>query len=381
MLRYWLFIFIIFIISCTVGQGNTIWPPESSNFLSPVLSPFDDGSDHKILIANSLSENVTLLERKNKIWTSTQNTLKTGQSPSAIKIRGDRCYILNSLSHALQIIDITSQSIINEISTGISSNPMDFDFVDDNTLIITTYITNEILIMDISDDFNDDSRIKKAISLSDEIVLPRDEDVIQTWARPGGVVVINDFAYVALANLQSFHTAGGPGLVVQVSLKTNSITNINTLSGRDTTGLINSERYPDRLIVISAGVYSIFDGFIGNGKVESINLNTLEIFQSIDLSGAPFSGVIGHDDLLYLENAKDNRLLRVDLKLGTELDDIELPQYGPGLSYISSLGTLPGLILATEFNSDKIYILDPSSGSLLGDLATGDGPDCMAILY
>ena len=41
---------------------------------------------------------------------------------------------------------------------------------------------------------------------------------------------------------------------------------------------------------------------------------------------------------------------------------------------------MPGLLLATNFNSDRLHIVDPSDGTMLAELGTGDGPDAMAVI-
>ena len=105
------------------------------------------------------------------------------------------------------------------------------------------------------------------------------------------------------------------------------------------------------------------------------------MFQAVSVDGSPYGGVIGPEDILLMENGKTSDILRVDIKTGITLESVHLPDYGAMFSYASSLAVLPGLILATNFNSDLLHIIDPDTGIILAELQTGDGPDAMAVVY
>ena len=112
-----------------------------------------------------------------------------------------------------------------------------------------------------------------------------------------------------------------------------------------------------------------------------MDLKTGEIFQVIEVGGAPFGGAIGPNDVLYLENGMMGIILKVDLINGHELTGIELPTYGTSFNYASAIFPLPGLICATDFNSDRLYLIDPVTDSILTELLTGDGPDSIVQVY
>ncbi|MCX6647595.1 MAG: hypothetical protein NTY09_14730 [bacterium] len=361
---------------CTVGRGSGVFPPESDIEARPALSLDDDGSDHRIIIANGLSENTTLVERTDETWHVTQGVFQTGMSPSQIILHDGLCYIVNSLSNSIQIVDPYELKIVREISTGAGTNPNFLAFINDTDALVSCYLSNEVLLIDLSEGIGTENRIIKSIALPDSENLPHDEGDI-TYARPGGIAVVDNIAFVACSNLNQIHEAGGPGIIVEIDIDKIEIARIQELNGRNTVQVLHSPRFPDRIVVMSAGDHTVADGFVGNGMVESIDINSGKIFQSVNVDGSPYGGAIGPGDILFMENAKEGNVLRVDLKTGTVLDSFKLPEYGLSLSFASSIVALPGLILATNFNSDLLSLIDPMTGEILAELQTGDGPDAM----
>jgi len=369
---------VVLLTGCTVGSGNGIFPPGADMSAEPPVSGLDDGRDYRILVANGLGETITLVERENETWSVTENVMQTGQSPNELIYHNGHCYLVNSLSNSIQIFDPNTFETVREISTGAGTNPMDIDFYTGEIAVVTCHLSNEIVLIDISED-PDGDRILDRIAMPSSDELPHDEGVT-TYARPGGICVVENTAYVACANLDVFSTAGGPGILVEIDLETRELANTIVMNGRNTSQVLYSQRFPARLIVMSAGDYEGVTGYTGNGMVESIDLNSGEIFQAIEINGAPLSGVIGQDDILHCENASEGKVIRLDLHTGLELDGYSLPDYGEQFSFASSLISLPGLLLVTNFNSDRLHIIDPSNGEILAELATGDGPDSISLV-
>ncbi len=373
-------VLVLLLTGCTVGRGTGAFPPAADLNAQPGIGPDDDGRDYRILVANGLSENITMIDRRDGVWSVSQNIVATGQAPNQMLVRNGLCYVVNSLSNSIQIIDVETLDVVREISTGPGTNPVFMDFTDDHTAIASCYLTNEVLLIDVEPDTSPEDRIIGRIPLPPSTDLPRDEDDIPTNAGPGGLAVVGDRCYVACSNLKAVHVAGGPGLLAVIDIPSRSVQRMIELSGRDTVQVIHSPRFPERLIVLSAGDNDPAIGFVGNGTVESLNLDTGEIFQVIEVAGAPFGGAIGPDDILLMENGKEGVVLRVDLFSGVELQAFELPTYGEPLSYASSILALPGLVCVTNFNADRFYLLEPDSGEILAQLATGDGPDAMVLV-
>ena len=115
--------------------------------------------------------------------------------------------------------------------------------------------------------------------------------------------------------------------------------------------------------------------------MESVDLASNEVFQVIEMDGAPLDGEVGPNEVIFLENAKEGKILKADLIDGTELQGIELPKYGTIFNYASSIAILPGLICATDFNTDRLYLIDQSMEDVIAELNTGDGPDSIVVVY
>jgi hypothetical protein len=370
---------VVIITGCTVGRGSSVLPDSANTAAQPSLGNNDSGRDCSLLVANSLSETISRVDRKNGKWTVTQNILPTGQAPNQLTMRDGLCYVVNSLSNSIEIIDPVAMTILREISTGKGTNPVFMDFIDSDTAFVTCYLSNEVFLIDLRAETDSENRIIAGIAMPSPPELPHDPG-ISTQARPGGIAITSGFAYVACSNLKMYHVAGGPGVLVEIDISDREISGIYELSGRDTISVLHSPRFPDRLIIASAGSYEIADGFVGDGKVESFNLESKGLFQAVAVDGAPFGCVVGPDDILFLENGKEGSVLRVDLHAGIELDHFRLPDYGAPMTYASSLAVDSGILLATDFNTDRLYIIEPDTGSILGELATGDGPDAMVWL-
>lgn len=371
---------LLLLVGCTVGRGSTVFPPEADVQAQPPLSHNDDGADHRLLIANGLSENITLIERTDGVWSVTADAIETGQSPNFMTVRDGTCYLVNSLSNSIQIIDPENLETVREISTGAGTNPMVLDFVGETIVMVSCYLSNEVLMIDISEGTPFNERILKRIAMPEGDELPHDTGKA-SYARPGGLDVVGDRCYVACANLSMVHVAGGPGVLAVIDASSGEITDRIELAGRDTISVLHSDRLPERLIILSAGNYEPGTGFAGDGKVESLDITSGEIFQVIEIDGAPFGGTVGPDDVLFLENGKTAEVVRVDLREGIQLDGWALPSYGEPVSYASAIIALPGFLAATNFNADRMYLLDPKDGSILAELATGDGPDAIAAVY
>ncbi|MFH1676515.1 MAG: hypothetical protein ABIC40_05765 [bacterium] len=365
-------------VGCTIGSGDAIFPPEADLEAQPSLGKNDDGKDLRVLVANGLSETISLIERTYGIWKTEPNILPTGSSPNQLVVRGNTAYLVNSLSNSIQIIDLDSMTTVREISTGAGTNPMSIEFIDNEKALVTCYISNDVRLIDLGDNVSPENLIVTKIPLPSGDDLPRDDGVLKTYARPGGMAIVDDTCYIACSNLESYHLAGGPGVLVEIDINDLSVGRIHVLSGRDTISVLYSARFPDRLVVVSAGSYTPESGFTGNGAVESLDLPTGEIFQVINVDGAPFNGVIGPDDILYMENGKESKVLRADLHEGVQLEGFQLPTYGGSLSYASAILSCPGLLLVTNFNADRFYIISPDDGEMLAELQTGDGPDALA---
>ena len=221
--------------------------------------------------------------------------MPTGQGANQALVRGDKCYIVNSLSNAVQVIDTKTLAILGEISTGAGTNPEDMDFIDDNTAAVSCYLTNEVVIENLDFAKPQSERVIARIPMPSSDQLPHDPGK-STKAGPGGIAVIGDKCYAVCANLSNVHVAGGPGILVEIDIPSRTIVSTTAASGRDTIGLLYSGRFPERLDNHICRRLFTYEGFVGAGMVESYDLTAGKIFQSVKVDGLPFDGAVGPDE-------------------------------------------------------------------------------------
>jgi len=198
---------------CTIGSGAGSFPPLADLEASPPLGIRDDGHDRKMLIGDGLGETLTLVDRTDGVWRVSRDVLPIGQGVSQMLIRNGICYIVNALSNSIQIVDPVKLKTIGEISLGAGTNPEFMDFVDDHTAVVSCYLTNEVVLVDLSPAADPHDRILARIPMPTGNRLPHDPG-IPTAARPGGIAALGDQCYVACANLSMMHVAGDRKSVV-----------------------------------------------------------------------------------------------------------------------------------------------------------------------
>ena len=340
------------------------------------LQLFGNGSG-KLIIVNNLAETLGTFYIKNEAVNN--NILTIGQSPNQIVIKNNLAYVVNSLSNSIQIIDLSNNSTIREISLGAGKNPMNIAIINSNKAYVTNFMANTIDVIDPSQS-STQNQIIKSISLSSGVNLPKDEGVTLNAARPQGAVIKNGKLYVCLANFSAEgYTAGGPGLVCVIDTTTDKILKIIQLNGRNANGIYTDDNLFNKIYVACTGTW------IGDGTIEVIDTSTDTLSKTYNTGGAPGS-IIVHDDKVYVGD------------IGTGEVDIfnkDTNSSSPSINRIvlnqtiwnENYGMIGGLALEkngnlyiTEFNSDKLYVLDTNIDEIKkGPYTVGDGPSAVAI--
>ena len=349
-------------------------------------TPLDPGipvDGTRILVANSLGETLSQFIYTNDAYLTQNDLMPTGSAPNFILINDDKGYILNSTSNSVLVFDTLTMSVIFEASVGTGKSPYNMAFVNDDELIITNFVANDCVRMNISENYTGD-RIKATIPMPSGIDLPKDSGVVTTSATPEAVVVVDSNAYVTLANLDmSTFAAGGPGLIGIIDLTTNQFMGTVQTTGRNTVGLCPNPVFPNELFVLSAGDIDT-DTFqwLDNGKIDVFTTNSPGITHSVDVDGAPFEMVVASNGYGYIADASAGKILTLDtinLTFGSTIQVVE----GSGLSYISGLAIGPNYLLyAIEFNNDQLVIIDTASDNeIVQRISTGDGPDAITVIW
>lgn len=306
----------------------------------------------------------------------------TGSAINHTVYRDGLLYAVCSLSNSVVVYD-RDLRVVREISVGEGTNPMSLAFVGDDLAWVTDLVADDVRLIDLGPGVAASERVSAIVEMPAGDALPRDAGVAQSWARPGGAVVVGERLFVALAHLSGQYVAGGPGLLAVIDTATRELEAVIELNGRDTVQVVyDSAR--EVVWAVSAGDFLSGEGFIGNGLLEAIDPATLAVVEQIEIDGAPYELLLGDGSTAYLGNGGDGRLLVVDLDSGAQLDSIDLRRHAgeAGLSFVSALATdAAGLLYVAELNSDYLYVLDPAyNHEIVADFLVNDGPDTLTFI-
>jgi hypothetical protein len=309
--------------------------------------------------------------------------MPTGSAPNQILINGDVGYILNSTSNSVLAFNVQTMMMIFEASVGAGKSPYNMDFINSDELIITNFVGNDCVRMNISENYTGD-RIKATIPMPSGLNLPKDSGVVATSATPESVFVYDNKAFVTLANLDTTtFTAGGPGLLGIIDLTNNQFNSTIQMTGRNTVGLCQNPYAPYQLFVLSAGdMDSNSWAWLNNGKIDVYNMNSPGIIQSVNVDGVPFEMVVASNGYGYITDGAEGTIMTMQISSLTFGSEIELVDT-TGFNWASGLAIGPNnLLYALEFNSDQMIVIDTASNNEIVDMiTTGDGPDAVTVIW
>ncbi|MDP8254918.1 MAG: hypothetical protein P9M14_04155 [Candidatus Alcyoniella australis] len=334
---------------------------------------------YALVIGGGLSETLSVLKVEGPgEYVLLDDVRATGQSITQTLLHSGELYALCSLSNSVVVYDQGELQVQREISVGSGSNPIAMDFDSQGLAWIANFMEQDVSLYDLSTGINAEDRELARIALPEEFQLPGDEG----WARHSGLLVVDQRVFVALPNLDGDFTANGPGVVIVIDRAERNQTADLTLTGSDTVGLVE-DLQRGLLWAVSAGDYDQQDGFVGNGRVEAIDPQTLELVRDFEVNGAPIEMLIDEQGLGWLGNARNGVLTAIDLESGEQVYQVDLrDQDDPlGLSMISGLTLSPdGLLWVTEFNHDRLFAIDPLSGEKVESFVVNDGPDTLTVI-
>jgi len=240
----------------------------------------------EVLVANGLGETLSSLAI-GESETLVRDCMPTGLAPSHLVVQGGEGYLVNSLSHTVQVIDLAGKRTLRTVSVGLGRNPMALALVpgsDGPRAYVSEFIAGEVDCVNLGPG----GGVEATIRLPQD--LPRDAGVARTRPFPGSLALGDGVLFVACANLRGDAgglRAGGPGVVAVIdaapaSPAFHTVTDTIVLRGRDTAGLALPEELPGMLLVAAAGDYA--DGFKGNGMLEVIECATHAVVAFVPLA-------------------------------------------------------------------------------------------------
>jgi len=340
---------------------------------SGVFPPVNIAGDITLLIANSLGETLSIASRSDGQWSVQTDVVTTGQGANDIVVRGDRAYIVCSLSNSIHVVNTTDLSTVREISTGDGTNPFSASIDEDGTLWVSLTLTNQLAHID-------PDATEPVLDILDlpgpgEFDDANSADTNQPW--PEGVCYHDGKVYVAHANLDSSYFPGGRGGISVVDAGSGSLDELIIVAGWNTADVYCPDPDGDMLYFISGGEY--FGG--EPGLVELYDTSLGQVVDSIELDGVPFEMAMGPSGATFVTNGETGEILRFDANTLNTWPPIPVPDSGTGWNYISGLCfTGEDEIAVLEFNGDKLYIIDGITGTVKDSFVAGDGPDAVAVI-
>lgn len=358
-------------------------------------------TDFEVIVANGLGETLSSL-MVGQAETMARDCMHTGLAPSSLVVRGGEGYLVNSLSHTIQVIDLAGKRTLRTISVGLGRNPMALALApgsDGPRAYVAEFIAGEVDCVNLGPG----GGVETTIRLPQD--LPRDAGAVRTRPFPGSLALADGALFVACANLRGDAgglRAGGPGAIAVIDIAPASpafhtVTDLIVLRGRDTGGLALPEEMPGMLLAASAGDYA--GGFSGNGMLEVIECATHAVIAFVPLAGfrgggAPLEVAVA-GGRGYLADAMRGRVITFDaeaLRRAIEAapalpvdareclrGEIELPGTGGALSYASGLAVNGGELFVLEFNHDRLFVIDRAREEIARSYIVGDGPDALAV--
>lgn len=344
---------------------------------------FRDGDAAYLVIGGGFSETLSVLRvAPGPSFELFADVAPTGSAINHAVYRDENLYAVCSLSNSVVVYD-RDLHVEREVSVGEGTNPMYLVFADEQTAWVTDLVANDVRLVDLAPGVDADERVLAVVAMPAGDALPRDADVTQSWARPGGMAAVGGRLFVALSHLSGEFIAGGPGLIAVIDEDARTLETTIELEGRDTVQVVYDETR-GVLWAVSAGDFATGAGFVGNGMLEALDPETLQIVARIAIDGAPYEALLGDDSTAYLGNGGDGRLLAVDLDDGAQRESIDLRRHEgeAGLSFVSALARdADGLLYVAELNSDYLYVLDPARDhAIVAEFAVNDGPDTLTFI-
>jgi len=334
----------------------------------------DPLGDYRAIVANSLSEDISLIHDD---YSVTKSAVTVGSAPNQIIIRGREAIVISSLSNSIQVIDVKTWTVVREYNVGDGCNPYLGALTQDDLLVITCNQSNELILVD-------PDVSMEAEAVQERMDLPTGSDLFPFvptelgHARPQGVVVVGHKAYVTLSNLGDDWMPKGNGVIVVVDVAAWTADKLIELSQTNPAMVYRPLSGGQKLYVPCSGAFD------GTGVVEVLDTTTDEIVCTAEVGGAPGRMWIDKDGIAWVGDQLDGQLLKFDTNTCQVLDSVMLcpADYTNQIyDFIADVGTDGrGNVYACCFATDAVHIFpkdDPASRRMV---EVGDGPQAILVI-
>jgi len=340
----------------------------------PLLSCYQEKSGSaaettksSVVVGCGLSETLSLLRIKDNDQFSVDNDVQqTCQAISKMIEKGDKIFGLCSLSNSIIVYKKSDLKIITEYALGNGKNPISFCFDSSDRVWVSNFISETVEVYKIRED---DLKLVKTFDLSGVFS--------NSSSRPSGIGCSPSGVFAVLENLDDDFLPAGNSAIAVFNPAELKLAGTFEISGKD--AIAAEFRENDGFVYVTcAGDYEWGTGFKGNGRLVAFDPQEKREAWAIDISGAPFELEIWKNFAI-MGNGKEGKILLADLEKQTELPPIDIRQSdSTGLSYVSALETTSSdLLVAAEFNQDRLFVFDLNGFEKLQDFSVCDGPDAL----
>jgi hypothetical protein len=333
-------------------------------------------ADVRAVVVNSLGENLSLVHAGDPV-TVTKDSVVVGSAPNQVLIFGSEILVLSSTSNSLEVIDPETWTVVRQYSLGDGCSPYMMAETSNSLLLVTCFASNQLLKVDPQVEMTENPIVAALDMPTGSDLLPYDVQA-PGHARPQGVVVVGNTAYLTLSNLGDDWMPAGPGLVVVVDIASWTKDKIIELSKTNPATIYRPVLGGNKLYVPCSGAFD------GTGVVEVMDSSSGTIVSTIEIGGAPGRMFIDADGTAWVGDQLDGQVLRFNVSSGQVGDAIMLcpSDYNNGIyDYISDVATDgKGTVFASCFATDQICMFSASGdGSDAVCLEVGDGPVALLV--
>jgi len=251
--------------------------------LAVLLSGCPDA--RQAIVVNGSSDNASAVDLSTGVVTSDLGGLVLGPVPNRIEVIGTTGYLVNSgdftgANSSLQVIDLTTNTIMNTIPIPDGENPWDLAVVSPNKVYVTALYGNNVTIID--------PTVQGAPGLLGTIPMPSFGGIP---AGPASIIVLGGYAYTANSGYDAATFGYVTGSVSVIDTSTDTLVDVDGDPGNGsdtpifTTGLNPQDLAVDgegEIHVVCTGDYSsVF------GVVDVIDPASWTVTASIPLGGTP----------------------------------------------------------------------------------------------
>ncbi|MCK4224802.1 MAG: YncE family protein [candidate division Zixibacteria bacterium] len=333
-------------------------------------------ADRFAYVVNSYPEDETLSKINLTTGEVTNHIDTLGESPNQIVIQGNFAYVVNSLDHDIQIIDLETENTVGYIIIGEPRNPFHIAFVDTQY----AYVTNLMYY----------NTISKVDVINREVV-----EEFGVGQGPEGLLVVGNKLYICCCGFEwpKYKRITGRDWVFDPTHRANDVKAYRYIPGKvyvfdiqdevvlDSIEVGLNPQYLDldpegELNVVCTGDYwSVF------GQIYRIDPTTDTVIDSISTGGNPGVISIGSDGVGYLAGGgwdpDSGKVFTFDSYADTIIRGSENPIHTDcGVIAVTALH--PSQVLTSNFDGDNISRMN-KNGVLFNQYPVGNGPISTAI--